>query len=50
MPPLKRGRSLADTKDAAKLQQEGELTDYAHDTDGSSLHHDSPSFLDSVLA
>lgn len=51
MPPLKRGRSLADTKDAAKLQ-EGEQTDYAHDvsTDGSSLHHDSPSFLDSVLA
>ena len=50
MPPMKRGKSLADTRDAMKLQ-EGEQTDYGPESaEGGGLQHDSPSFLDSVLA
>jgi hypothetical protein len=52
MPPLKRGRSLADTKEAAKLEGGGDYGhgEYTHIEGADGLHHDSPSFLDSVLA
>lgn len=48
MPPLKRGLSLADTREAA-AQHAMMATAHAADDDAS-VSHDSPSFLDSVLA
>lgn len=51
MPPLKRGRSLADTKDAARLADGEAGAEHAFHGEGEGgLYHDSPSFLDSVLA
>ena len=51
MPPLKRGRSLADTRDAEKgvgCSAPSDAID-SHPDDPQQVHYDSPSFLDSVL-
>ena len=50
MPPLKRGLSLADTREAAAQQAMRECAQQEAYQDEGSISLDSPSFLDSVLA
>jgi len=51
MPPVKRGMSLFDTRESAVVSASQHHQNLLHaELDDTSLSHDSPSFLDSVLA